>query len=236
MYRPKTLTCKTDRAFTLIELLVVLVIVGLLATILIASISQSRQSVNLSKDSSNLRQLVQASILYAADNGGILPPTYNSKRADGTLITDTAWWLELFPAYVDAPEVFASPFDDTGYAPTTSGSWKRNGTTYREAKVSYGAIGHQSGKENYKASGRLLADLPDASRIALYINHQDPSKRLSQHWYGQHPRWISEVTFVHGEGTQANVAFVDGHIALLSREQINTAARNKSMNFGTVAY
>lgn len=235
MHSPHALRRGQRNAFSLIELLIALAVIALLAAILLPAISRTRQSASLSKDTANLRQLAVASIMYASDKG-ILPPTYATLNPDGSRVTNTAWWLELFPMYVDTPEAFSSPFDETGYQPETRGTWTRNGITYREAKVSYGAVGHSSADSDQKASGRALGNLPDTSRIALYTNFQHENKRLSQTWFGQHPRWVSEVTWVYNDGTQANIAFVDGHVALMSRSEINEAIRNGTLNFGTTSY
>lgn len=60
-------------AFTLVELLTVVAIIGVLAAIVIGSVSKIRDSARRSQCSSNLRQLGAAFNLYAADNRGVYP-------------------------------------------------------------------------------------------------------------------------------------------------------------------
>lgn len=60
-------------AFTLVELLAVIAIIGVLAAIVIGSVSKIRDSARRSQCSSNLRQLGTAFNLYAADNRGLYP-------------------------------------------------------------------------------------------------------------------------------------------------------------------
>src|SRR5271154_7147613 len=59
--------------FTLVELLVVIGIIALLISILLPALSKAREAANVIKCSSNLRQLMMASELFAGDHHGYLP-------------------------------------------------------------------------------------------------------------------------------------------------------------------
>src|SRR4051812_50188859 len=65
------------RAFTLVELLVVIGIIALLISILLPSLSKARESGNRIKCASNIRSIVQASIMAAQERkqgrGGLFP-------------------------------------------------------------------------------------------------------------------------------------------------------------------
>lgn len=62
-----------SQAFTLIELLTVIAIIGILAAILIPTISKVKNTANASRCASNLRQIGQQLIMYVGDNKGRLP-------------------------------------------------------------------------------------------------------------------------------------------------------------------
>jgi len=222
-------------AFTLVELLACIALISLLAVLLFPVAGRMRRETWTTRDASNLRLLAQASLLYAADHNGLLPPTYSSVLPNGTVVKNTAWWLELFPNYVRTPETFTSPFDDTGYSPAASRSWSRNGVTYPEVKVSYGSMGHCDGVINFQASGKLISQLGSTSRRVLYTNYQNPARRLSQTWNGQNPRWLTEISYVLGNGTAAHVAFVDGHVVSMTRAEMKESIDNRSAFFGTEA-
>ncbi|AHF91096.1 prepilin-type N-terminal cleavage/methylation domain-containing protein [Opitutaceae bacterium TAV1] len=64
--------------FTLIELLTVITIIGILAAILVPTVSRVRQSARAAQCLSNLRQIGLAAVLCAEDEKGLLPWGTNS--------------------------------------------------------------------------------------------------------------------------------------------------------------
>ena len=68
-------------AFTLIELLTVIAIIGILASILIASVSGVRQRAHQARCSSNLRSVGVAMLLHLGDHNNVLPgPTFTGAK------------------------------------------------------------------------------------------------------------------------------------------------------------
>jgi prepilin-type N-terminal cleavage/methylation domain-containing protein len=59
--------------FTLIELLTVIAIVGILAALIFPTVGRVREAAQRTVDASNLREIVKAATLYAADNNDRLP-------------------------------------------------------------------------------------------------------------------------------------------------------------------
>jgi prepilin-type N-terminal cleavage/methylation domain-containing protein len=59
----------TSRAFTLIELLVVIAIIGLLSSVVLASVNSARQKANVAKIVQDLKMIEKALYLFADDEG-----------------------------------------------------------------------------------------------------------------------------------------------------------------------
>ena len=68
-------TKKAKKGFTLIELLVVIAIIGLLSTIVLASLGTARSKGVTASNQMALQQVKNALALYAADNNGTYPAT-----------------------------------------------------------------------------------------------------------------------------------------------------------------
>lgn len=59
--------------FTLIELLTVIAIIGILAALIFPTVGKVRETAQRTVDANNLREIVKAASIYAADNNGRLP-------------------------------------------------------------------------------------------------------------------------------------------------------------------
>jgi prepilin-type N-terminal cleavage/methylation domain-containing protein len=64
---------RTAAGFTLIELLTVIAIVGILAALIFPTVGKVRETAQRTVDANNLREIVKAAQLYAADNNDRLP-------------------------------------------------------------------------------------------------------------------------------------------------------------------
>jgi prepilin-type N-terminal cleavage/methylation domain-containing protein len=102
---------KTLGAFTLIELLVVVAIIGILASATMPALSKAIEIANISKNSSNIRQILLACRTFAGDWEGMYP--YFDPDADeegggegSTFSTSTEAFNVLIPDYLSAEGIF----------------------------------------------------------------------------------------------------------------------------------
>ena len=73
----------------MIELLVVIAIIAILAALLLPALSQAKQKAKTIQCVSNLKQIYLATVMYAGDNDGWMPPSYtytNQIRWDVALV------------------------------------------------------------------------------------------------------------------------------------------------------
>ncbi|HVY72506.1 MAG TPA: prepilin-type N-terminal cleavage/methylation domain-containing protein [Candidatus Paceibacterota bacterium] len=108
------------RGFTLIELLVVIAIIGVLASIVLVSLSSARTKALDAARISDVKSLKTAMELYNNDNGGY--PTSNGSSNGDVLLSDSTLVGKLVPKYMPSmPSVLISDSDRYYSAGITTG-------------------------------------------------------------------------------------------------------------------
>jgi prepilin-type N-terminal cleavage/methylation domain-containing protein len=88
----KLRTVPVGPGFTLIELLTVIAIIGILAALIFPTVGKVRETAQRSVDANNLREIVKAASIYAADNNDRLPdPTAIATQYPGLGSGAFAW-------------------------------------------------------------------------------------------------------------------------------------------------
>lgn len=90
----------TSKAFTLIELLVVIAVIGILSSIVLASLTIARTKGEDASRISNVRAFKTALEMYANDNGGY--PTSNGSVNGDVPLNDAVLVAKLVPQYIAA--------------------------------------------------------------------------------------------------------------------------------------
>ena len=120
---------KEKRGFTLIELLVVIAIIGILSSVVLASLNSARKKTREARRVADLKQLQLALELYADDHNGYYPQT-SGWITGGCAVTD--YIPDIKPMYIPL-----LPHDPTcGSSNCTGGTGKdyiyqSNGTDYK---------------------------------------------------------------------------------------------------------
>lgn len=135
----------SERGFTLIELLVVIAIIGVLSSVVLASLNSARAKARTAQRVSSTREVEKALQEYAIDNGGSFPTTggsWRSRCSSWGSYTDTTIAPGLVPTYISS---FPDDPDSNGGA-SCCYLYRSTGTDYKllapyncAAKVDYQA-------------------------------------------------------------------------------------------------
>ncbi len=109
----RTLRKRQGPAFTLIELLVVIAIIGILAGLLLPTISRTRERGRQARCIANVKQIVSGILLYATDyqNRLMLPPGTNYMAVGGAGTASVAAENRPLYPYIKDFDVFECPSD-----------------------------------------------------------------------------------------------------------------------------
>lgn len=92
------------KGFTLIELLVVIAIIGILSSVILASLNSARTKAQDTQRIASVKAFKTALELYYDDNGGY--PTSNGSHNGDVLLTDSVLAPKLVPKYLpEMPQV-----------------------------------------------------------------------------------------------------------------------------------
>lgn len=139
------LSKKLNKAFTLIELLIVIAIIGLLSSIVLASLAQARMKARDAKRIADLNQIRVALELYYNDYG-YYPQSACGWDCNGYYYsTDSGWttFATTMAPYINLPK---DPINNA------AGPWNTGNYSY-----AYGNVG----KTTYKAQYDLTTQLED---------------------------------------------------------------------------
>ena len=127
-------TPKKLAGFTLIELLVVVAIIALLVAILLPSVNRAKELVRRAVCAGNLRNVGIASVIYANDNDGWMPPC-NIYRPYNAYIIFISGDVQSWPygfgilwdgEYIDVPQMYYCPAETMMTYDTWRNPWWPN--------------------------------------------------------------------------------------------------------------
>ena len=197
-----------NAGFTLTDLLVTLAALSLVAVLALAVVTRASAKTKLTQCLSNLQQVNQAVLKFAADHGGALPSTEGSPAPGGWW-----WYKEWVKGYVGLTA--ASSANDTVFACPLDRGY---GDSLSEPQPFWRSARHDF--TSYVFNGVDLPGIPNvAGRKVASI--QTPTRTLLvMEWTAHAPlSWHRSLTGRANtpfyRDAESVVAFVDGHAALV---------------------
>lgn len=213
--RGRIFSSRKDRCFTLVELLAVIAIIAVLAAFLTPVSGKMIKNARSAKDLSNLRQIGQANLAYAADKDGRSVMSYTPSPEGGLA---WVWYTELRP-YLGKPanrdgviDVFISPSDPT--RGMGSGPTKLAETAWNRRSYSVNARANEYIVGTGRWQGRKMAGLPPSKMIFLG-NH----KAVEGNTNAVSPDVEASMNLIptdwHSATGHAQFVFMDGHVEMI---------------------
>lgn len=182
----------TVRAFSLTELLIGIGIIAALLALLSPVINSAVRSSRDAKCLSNLRQIGQANIAFAADHHGLI-------AAGGTW--EDYWWQMQIRPYLGGDASLDNFIPALACPADPNQGWGDPPTLYPVARRSYGV--------NDYLRDRKLIEIATPSRM-VYAGDTGLGPHDSS-WTNGQPHWLNALPRKRHAG-RSNYVFLDGHV------------------------
>jgi prepilin-type N-terminal cleavage/methylation domain-containing protein/prepilin-type processing-associated H-X9-DG protein len=229
------------KGFTLVELLVVIGIISVLISMLLPALNKAREAAKTIACASNMKQIMLGLQMYANDNRGYLPRSYDYYQINGANQLIFWPWLVVSGRYIQSAKVFFCPsraglsakYDDImgslSLNPQQYANW--NYVSYSAnlyGAMPYLTMGASTGYRPIKVgqAGAPAAELMVLAEgyYPLYVTLYGAYGIYS--WYpGPYAPWI------HGKQT-VNVGYLDGHVRGVNAGEIGWDVKTKAWQPG----
>ena len=233
--RPRVSAVSQRKGFTLIELLTVIAIIGILAAIIIPTVSKVRETARFSKGQANIREIARAALMFANDNKGFIPHDGGSNvtaaNVDKTTFSPIGvagpWWNELPPymglktlAFMNANRIPLPTFRDNH--PFICPNASVNSTSSAPAWLCY-APAFPLSQNGRLANIRLASN--NASRTVLFAEATNHAPGQTGSFGTSNPSYMGAQTGATS-GSRWNgkclVSFFDGSVKSFTQTQLLT--------------
>lgn len=216
------------QAFTMVELLVTISIISILTAMLTPGLQRTKEATNRTKCMNNLRQIGTALYMYMNDQGEVIPGLYNYSGWNSSVVEtdrDVQYILRSYFNYANSND----SMDSTVWVcPSTKALWWPEGYTgvMNPGLKKFGCPANWGYKHNityrynewrtWVTPAIGLADLKKTSEASIMWDLPDDQGLTGTG---------SSYTYAHGTAG-VNVLFVDGHVATVKPQDLNTYSGN----------
>ncbi len=235
---------RRNRAFTLIELLVVIAILSILMALLLPAIQTAKDKAREGRCKSNMKQIVNAMMLFATEHEEHLPA---GGRCDRNFKWDWTWGGNVIgvpttdPAACERIEIEkgslwtyvtgwprVGPFGETQQGPKQEwyASADKNiylcpavGPVGRKRGCSYSMNEYLDETEGPEMMGLTLSQIRKASMKVLFVD--EPESTINDGWFVPqgHENDVRDLKMWLKHAGGANIAFCDGHVGWVEEKQ-----------------
>ncbi len=224
-----------SRAFTLIELLTVIAIIGILAAIIIPTVSSVRKSAASAKALSNAKQIGMANLLYAQDNKGRLLGEGWTWADTNDLWNNTARYIEKNPGNTNVDKTRLNAIVGNLVDPLVPENLQRYGSSPTDSflitwsnntifNIMNGRV-NQGLPETRPASvaptyirRRTLSEFDTPARVIYMVggSYQFDTTFAADDKLLAEPTARQRIFYYHRNGRGTPAVFLDGHSAILT--------------------
>lgn len=192
------------RAFTLIELLVVIAIIALLASLIMPAVNGALAKAKATKCSAQVKDILTARQLYAADNYGNLIPCRPPWKDDPKGVCTWRWFLKA--RYNVAEKSFVCPA--APYSFSEVGRSESFATGRSDVKGNFAQIGEVFGNDSKSRREATISAASDQIELIEYRDYWADMNMGSWGW-----TWADGCgVYGYWHSRQATAGYADGHV------------------------